>query len=314
MAPDAKPLEFDQTYFIASCTKLITSIAALQAVERGLITLDEPLDQYLPELAKLQIVGRDLSLRPAVNKITLRHLVTHSSGASYDFVDPTLMKWRESRGESPAFPTRMIVEEDYAIPRTFEAGEGWTYGGGLDWAGLLIARLNKTTLEEYILENIAKPLGIETWTWHLSRKPHTAEKLMAAATRNVDGLLDHGPVPPFPEPIGEGGGAGIYSNAHDYTRVLADLLKDEPLLLKKESVDALFAPQFAKGSKSFEALHTNSGPAYGNTIGTSTDGLEFNHGLGGLIIAEEIDRDSYYKPKGIRAKITLRSHSFSNSQ
>jgi CubicO group peptidase (beta-lactamase class C family) len=79
-------MEFDRTFFLASCTKLIAAIAALQSVERGLITLDEPVDQYLPELASQPIIdmdGSEIKLRPATKSITLRQLITHSSGASY---------------------------------------------------------------------------------------------------------------------------------------------------------------------------------------------------------------------------------------
>ncbi|KAH7112811.1 beta-lactamase class C [Dendryphion nanum] len=299
---DAKPLDFDQTFFMASCTKLITSIAALQNVEKGLITLDEPLDRYLPELAAQPIIepssDTGLNFRPAVSHITLRQLVTHSSGAAYDFVHPLLGKWRQDRGEAPGYPTRGIIEEDYALPRTFESGEGWIYGPGLDWAGLLIARLNKISLEEYIEENIAKPLGIQSWTFHISEKQETLGKLMELSVRNADGVLESGPVPPFPDPINGNGGGGLYSNAHDYTRVLADLLKENPILLKKESVDELFAPQLGEGSRSLNALHAIAGPVFGCTFGTSVDGLNINHGLGGLLVAEDIDRDGYYKPKG----------------
>lgn len=79
-------MDFDQTFFIASCTKLITAIAALQSVQHGLVTLDEPVDQYLPELASQPIVqmdGSEIKVRPATKSITLRQLITHSSGTTY---------------------------------------------------------------------------------------------------------------------------------------------------------------------------------------------------------------------------------------
>lgn len=83
---DAEPMDFDRTFFIASCTKLITAIAALQCVQHGLVTLDEPVDQYLPELASQPIVqmdGSEIKVRPATKSITLRQLITHSSGTTY---------------------------------------------------------------------------------------------------------------------------------------------------------------------------------------------------------------------------------------
>jgi len=94
VSTNAEPLDFDQTFFLASCTKPITSITALQAVERGLIGPDETLDKHLPELAVQPIIeprhGSSFELRAATKSITLRHLLTHSSGAVYDVIDPTL--------------------------------------------------------------------------------------------------------------------------------------------------------------------------------------------------------------------------------
>lgn len=280
----------------------MVSIAALQAVERGLITLDDPVDKHLPELTNQPIIspkeGSGFEFRPATKKITLRQLLTHSSGAVYDIMDPTLASWRASRGETPAFSTRQIVAEDYAYPRVFEAGEGWMYGPSIDWAGLLVERLNNKSLEEYIQENIAAPLSIMSFTFHLARSPHLAEKLMSASTRQDDGTLLDGPDPVFPEPIGEAGGAGLYANVSDYTRVLADLLRDTPKLLKKESLDLLFSPQFAEGSQSLKDLYAKHEGTYNKMVGGSVDGVVGNHALGGYLLLEDVNREDFYKPKG----------------
>ncbi|KAF2114717.1 beta-lactamase/transpeptidase-like protein [Lophiotrema nucula] len=301
---NAQPLEFDATYFIASCTKLITSIAALQAVERGLITLDEPLDKIMPEFAALPIAslnGDEVVLTPATNSVTLRHLVTHSSGAVYDIMSPALAAWRASKGEEVGFRTTGIGEEDYAYPRAFEAGESWSYGPGLDWAGLVVARLNKTTFEDYVEENVAKPLGIKSFTWHpFSKKPEVGQKLMKGSSRNDEGVLTDGPTPFWPEPVAEGGtgGAGLYTNVHDYTRVLTDLLKAEPVLLKKETADGLFTPQFAEGSNALAGLLANGEFSYQVTFNNSLESVVLNHGLGGVVLIEDVVREDYFKPKG----------------
>lgn len=173
------------------------------------------------------------------------------------------------------------------------------YGPGIDWAGLLVARLNKTTLEEYIHENIAKPLGITTtFTWHLARHPHVAKKLMKMSTRNEDGTLVDGPNPLWPEPIEEGGGAGMYANVHDYTRVLADLLRDNPVILTSETIEQmLFAPQLPKDGQALKALYANSELTYRPMVGGSVQGVVGNHGLGGYLVQEDIEREDYFKPK-----------------
>ncbi len=191
------------------------------------------------------------------------------------------------------------VSNGYAYPRTFEAGEGWEYGGGLDWASLLITRLTKMSFEDYVETNIAKPLGITSFTWHINRKPAVKEKLARMSTRQDDGTFTDGPTPLWPEdPIGEGGGAGMYANVYDYTRVLSDLLKPSPVLLSKPMVDAMFSPQFAEDSLATKALVDNADPFYICTLDASMESVKPNMGLGSLLIMEDVNRENYFKPKG----------------
>lgn len=300
---DAPLLDLDQTYFIASCTKLVTTIAALQLVERGLITLDTPVDRHLPELALQPIVTQtedgQLKYDRANVSITLRHLVTHSSGATYDWVDPVLYAWRASRGDpTPAILQNGDIASGLAYPRRFEAGTSWNYSGGLDWTSLLVERLVGTSFEEYIEDNIAKPLGVESFTWHLSRKPDVEKKLMRMSTRKDDGTLADGPNPFWSEPLKEGGGAGMYANIHDFTRVLADLLKDSPVLLNRSSVDQMFTPQFAPGSSALHDLRANGEIVYRCTLDDSMEGVVANQGLGGLLVEKDVKREEYFRPAG----------------
>lgn len=299
---DAQPLDFDQTFFIASCTKLVTTVAALQLVEAGIITLDESLDHHLPELASQPIVSQlpdgQLKYDQATHPITLRDLITHSSGATYDWLDPTLYAWRASRGEAPTLVVDGDVAKSFAYPRRFESGTSWNYSGGLDWTSLLIERLTGTSFEEYIEGNIAKPLGVKTFTWHLPRKPYVAKNLVRMSTRKEDGTLVDGPNPFCPEPVKEAGGLGMYANVHDFTRVLADLLKDSPVLLKKPSVDQMFTPQFAPDSSSLRDLRASGEFAYQCTLDDSMEGVVANQGLGGLLVEENVNRETYFRPAG----------------
>ncbi|KAF2680475.1 beta-lactamase class C and other penicillin binding protein [Lentithecium fluviatile CBS 122367] len=303
VAKDAQPLEFDQTYFIASCTKLIASIAALQAVERGLVGLDDPLDKHIPELTSQPIItakggGKGFDLSEPTKSTTLRHLLTHSSGSAYDVMNPTLALWRQSRGETPNFSMTGLVAKDYAQPRIFEAGEGWMYGPGLDWTSFLVSRLTQKGFEEYVEENIAKPLGIKSFTWHLSRKPEVEKKLMQLSERKEDGTLAEGQTPVWPEPIDEAGGAGLYSNVSDYLLVLSDLLKDSPTLLTPTSIEALFTPQFATDSKAQKTMYALGEFTWAPVTGRSAEGVVPNHALGGFIATHDIERENYFKPKG----------------
>lgn len=295
-------MAFDQVAYIASCTKLITSIASLQIVERGLVKLEDPLDDQLPELAAQPIIQQKqdetFEMLKAKRSITLRHLLTHTSGATYAFMDPRLLAWRKSRGESPGISGEGDVAKDCAYPRAYEAGESWAYSTGLDWASLLVSRLAQSSFEEYVEEHIAKPLGITSFTWHLARKPAVAQKVMRMNTRQSDGVFVDSRKPFGPmDPKSEGGGGGMYASVHDYTRVLSDLLKDQPVLLKRSSVDRLFTPQLVAGSNALVNLSKDQfavKPALDNSL----EGVSMNYTLGGLLLTEDVQRENYFKPKG----------------
>ncbi|KAF1840247.1 beta-lactamase/transpeptidase-like protein [Cucurbitaria berberidis CBS 394.84] len=298
---DATPLHFDQTFSVASFTKLITTIATLQSVERGLVSLDDLIDKHIPELASQPIVeqeGTEIRLHEATKSITLRQLITHSSGATYDWIDPKLYAWRASRGEAPAIVSDGDVAKGYDYPRTYEAGQNWKYSGGFDWASLLVERLTGTSFEAYVETNIAKPLGIKSFTWHLHRKAAVAENLMSMSSRQEDNTFTDGPTPFWPDPIKEGGGAGMYASVPDFSRVLSDLLKDSPVLLKKNTVDQMFTPQFAEGSPALKGLRDISGSSYACALDASLEGVVQNFGLGSLLLMEDVERENYFKPKG----------------
>jgi CubicO group peptidase (beta-lactamase class C family) len=303
VAQGAEPLEFDQTFFIASCTKLIATIAALQVVERGLVGLDDPMDSILPELASQPILEQKddgtFTLHEATKSITLRQLLTHTSGATYDWASAKLIAWRISRDETPFILEDGDVAKGYAYPRAYEAGESWDYSGGLDWASLLVERITKQSFEEYVEANIAKPLAIESFTWHLSRKPTVAQKIMKFSSRQEDGTLTDGPTPFWAgDPVGEGGGAGMYANVADYTSVLSDLLKPAPIILRKETVDQMFSPQFSEGSNTLRDLKAHADLSYKPALDDSVEGVDANYGLGGLVLMDDVKRTNYFQPKG----------------
>lgn len=239
----------DTTYWAFSWTKLLTTVAALQVVERGQISLDEEVETLLPELKNPDILSEgadgNLVLTPATKKITLRHLLTHQSGIVYDGRTPLLMKWRKSRGEGSLSFCGDVIKA-FSTPLVFEPGESWAYGGGLDWAGVIIERLNSTTLGEYMQKNIFDPLGMRHTTFHPDSRPEIKTKLMDTAMKTPDGKL----VPAAPwypaDAVTDAGGIGIVTSVGDHIRVLADLLKDSPTILKRSSVDAMFTPQFSK--------------------------------------------------------------------
>ncbi|KAF2430738.1 beta-lactamase class C and other penicillin binding protein [Tothia fuscella] len=274
---DAEPIKQDGIFKVASCTKLITTIAALQCVERGLIGLGESVYKLLPELAGSKIISspdnsKTLEYADTKKAITLRHLLTHSSGISYDANHPLMVAWRASRGERSMM--NGTVPQAFTLPLLFEPGKGWVYGGGIDWAGYIVKRLNNNiTLEQYFIDNIWKPVGRTSPfpTFDLSRHPYMKARLVKTAERRENGSLEPGYAAFAESPKDEHGGSGLAMEVSDFTAVLADLVSDSTNLLKPETITAMYSPQFLPGSAALKA------PA---------DSVNF--GLGGLLLTKHV--------------------------
>ncbi|KAF2399128.1 beta-lactamase/transpeptidase-like protein [Trichodelitschia bisporula] len=298
VAPDAGPIDPDGTFWIASCTKLITSICALQCVEKGLVSLDEDISRILPELKDPEIASLDSSapngfkLTPAKNRVTLRQLLTHSSGVGYEWMNPTLQAWRKVHGP-PAEELSGKIVATYSMPLLFEPGEGWMYGGGLDWAGVMVQRLNgDQSLGDYMDEHIFKPFGMNSTTFQLNQRPDIKKRVVQAATRTPDdGLVPHPKAVWLEEVHEHSGGGGLWSSVNDYIKVLHDLVKDEPTLLKKETVETLLiAPQLDPEGPAVRQLAGARGAVGANAAAAD---VGISYGLGGMAIT----KDNEFLPK-----------------
>src|SRR5262245_61898139 len=152
----------DSIFAIASMTKAVTSVAAMQFVESGKVKLDEPVAKYLPQLSKLEILtGFDKAtskpvLRPATKPVTLKHLLTHTSGFAYPTWDSNMLRYTQQTGPIPAGTVPVAP-----TPLMFEPGARWQYGYSVDWAGRLVEALSGQPLEQYLQKNIFKRLGMK---------------------------------------------------------------------------------------------------------------------------------------------------------
>lgn len=211
----------DTVCWIASCTKAITSVAAMQLVERGLIDLDAPVGRHLPLLAAPQIlVGFDAAdkpiTRPATTPITLRHLLTHTSGLAYGFFSADLTRYLSVTGQT------MPVAAAPDIPLLFEPGTGWQYGIGTDWVGQLVEAISGQGLDAYVAANILAPLGMsDTGFFPPGGQSH---RRAALHTRREGGGFDLAsfPIPTTPYPAM--GGGGLYSTVGDYLTFLTAIM------------------------------------------------------------------------------------------
>lgn len=213
-----QPARVDSIFAIASMTKALTSIAALQLVEQGKVSLDEPAERHLPELRGRQVLaGFDAAgqarLRAPKRPVTLRHLLTHTSGLAYARWDAEIARWQTSPGGSATAPA----------PLAFDPGTRWQYGQGIDAAGRLVEALSGLTLEEYFQSRIFRPLGMADTSFILPAAKF--ERYVTRYARQPDGGLK--PLErklPDPPPSFNGGG-GLFSTGPDYLRFTQAVLK-----------------------------------------------------------------------------------------
>ncbi|KAG7044471.1 beta-lactamase family protein [Colletotrichum scovillei] len=282
-------ITLDDAFRGFSCTKLITTISVLQCVEKKMIGLDDEVETIMPELKDPEIILPDSStsfrLERAKNKITVRHLLTHTSGISYDAMHPLLVAWRQSRGEQPLVMSGRTIEA-FSLPVLFEPGTSWVYGASLDWAGVLVERLSNMKLATYMEEHVFRPLGLTNTTLHITERPDMRKLLAQMFLRTEEGKL--APIPsPYPEDAQESsGGMGLITTTSDFVKVLTDLLKDNPVLLKAESVTEMFTPQFHQGTSQYEGLIKQEA-LHKQLTGDDTGSPGVAFGLGGMVIKED---------------------------
>ncbi|KAH8878541.1 beta-lactamase/transpeptidase-like protein [Thozetella sp. PMI_491] len=287
LADDAKPLREDAVFKIGSATKLLASIALLQCIDRGLISLDEPLTHIIPELDGKEVVsaasGGGLAFDPSKNKITARQLLTHTSGLGYPFTHPLLGQWRMSPAGQVHKDSR-IVPDRYNAPLAFEPGQGWLYGSSLEWAGVVVRRLHGgMSLEDYMNDNIWKRVGLSSPfpTFNISKFPDYHARMMRAAERTPEGGLRPYEFPMGDNPYDQEGGSGLALTAKDFLAVLADLVSDAPKLLKSETIAMMFTPQIEEGSAA-KSMLLQLRPAWDAVSGPLSNEYA-NHGLGGMV-------------------------------
>ncbi|KAF2137025.1 uncharacterized protein K452DRAFT_329444 [Aplosporella prunicola CBS 121167] len=298
--PARTPIAPTAIMWIASCTKLMTTLAALQCVSRGQVKLDEPVAPLLPELAAPDIITSidDATGAPVLRKsttpMTLRHLLTHTSGLAYDIMSGRVAAWRRSRGE-PVGPKLGSVVERFATPVVFEPGTGFAYGPSIDWAGKLVERANGgQDLEAYLQANVWGPLGVRDMTFDLGRRPELGARLAGTAERGPDGRLG---VNDLGDMMYTGatelmGGHGIFAPATEYIKVLrAVLARDARLGIGAELWAEAFSPQLGEGSRA--ALGQQLGDEQLNRIfaGTPGDPTRKDWGLGGLLTLDAVEGD-----------------------
>ena len=172
---------------IASMTKAVTGTAAMQLVEKGRIGLEQPMGDLLPAIKDAKVLeGFDEDgtprLRDPKNPITLRHLLTDTSGYGYDIFNPDLARYVQITG----LPSILSRKNDaLRLPLLFDPGSQWEYGIGLDLVGKVIEEVTGEDLESYFRRHILDPLGMNDTSFLL--RNDMAERLVGTHMRDPGG-------------------------------------------------------------------------------------------------------------------------------
>jgi CubicO group peptidase (beta-lactamase class C family) len=279
------PLRGDHIFRIFSNTKLITSCAALLLFEDGRFQLDDPIERFIPQLAKRHVLRRGASsldqTEPAVRPITIRHLLGHNSGLSYGLLDPgTLIfkAYNERKVNNPATTLAEMIDVLADLPLAYHPGTSWEYSVAIDVLARLVEVISGQRFDAFIQSRILGPLGMVDTGFVVSDR----NRLVAyyAGADPIDPMkpgltrADALPYPdaymrPFPR---QTGGAGLVSTLPDMVALIRSLLPGGPTLLKPHTIELMMTNQLPDGM-------WIRFPAYGEIRGRG-------HGLAGALILE----------------------------
>lgn len=211
------PMTADTVVWIASMTKAITGACAMQLVEQNKLSLDGDIAVVLPELGKVQVLtgfgsdGKPI-LRNPKRAITLRHLLTHTSGFAYDMWDKDILRYMEATGTPGIISCQNAA---LSLPLMFDPGDKWEYGISIDWAGKAVEAISGQTLDRYMRDNLFAPLGMADTGFKIGDAQR--QRLAKIHARGAEGLVSTDTeIPQSPE--FHMGGGGLYSTVGDYLK------------------------------------------------------------------------------------------------
>jgi methyl acetate hydrolase len=247
---ESTPMGLDAVGLIASMTKAITSAAAMQLVEQSKLELDTPAAKWAPELGQIQVLnGFDAGglprLRAPNRPITLRHLLTHTAGFSYDFLSAEIQQYQMATG-TPGFTSSILAS--IRLPLLFDPGERWSYGVSTDWVGRMVEAASGLTLSEYFARHLFAPLGMTDTAIRMS--PGMRKRLASVHARGESGALTPMDLVLPQQPECEMGGQALYGTVGDYLKFVRMILNRGQAVggrvLKTETVDAMSRNQIGE--------------------------------------------------------------------
>ncbi len=275
----------DTLYRIYSMTKPITSIALMQLYEQGHFQLDDDVTRFLPEWRELSVYRSgtypDFETTPLERPLTIKDLLSHTSGLTYDFMESTPVDHAYRRlgvGRRRDKPTQHLIEQLAQLPLEFQPGTRWNYSVATDVCGALVERISGERFDQYLERRVFEPLGMNDTNFFVATDD--IQRFAANYERDSDKqlvMLEDPELSPYlEEPALHSGGGGLISTAADYTRFCMALANGGRL-----------GDQRLIGRKTLELMTTNHLPggsdlaplATGQFSETTYDGVGFGLGL-----------------------------------
>jgi CubicO group peptidase (beta-lactamase class C family) len=305
-AETKRKLQKDDIFRLASQSKAITATAVMMLWEEGKFQLDDPISNYIPEFKNPKVLDSILTdgtylTKPADKEISIRHLLTHTSGIGYGVIDSDarFKKIYKDAGIIDLFTTKKItiaanIKKLAALPLHHNPGEKFTYSESYDVLGYFIEIVSGMPFDRYLKTHIFEPLEMSNTAFYL---PKSKENRLVAVQTNVAGKWTNYPTtfydPKYPITGAKqffSGGAGLSSTAEDYAKFLQMYLNNGELngirLLSRSTIKVIMANQigdlFPDNPKSFYGLafrvQTKKGAGAGGngSLGTFSWGGYFN--------------------------------------
>lgn len=275
-AEKQKKLEINSIFRIASQTKAITSTAVMMLWEEGGFKLDDPISNWIPEFKNPRILDSlhpdgSYTSNPAKNEITIRHLLTHTSGLGYGEIDgdERFKKLYRNVGIVDLFTTEDVtisnnIKKLASLPLHHEPGAKYYYGENLDVLGYFIEIISGMPFDEFLRQRLFDPLGMNDTYFYLPN--HKKHRLVDVLTKKDDKWVEY-PItyydPDYPIKGSMSyfsGGAGLVSTAADYAKFLQMYLNvgvyGNTRLLSRKTIELIMTNQV-------EDLWANDGKYYG---------------------------------------------------
>jgi CubicO group peptidase (beta-lactamase class C family) len=270
------PMEKDTIVRIYSMSKIVTSVAALILLEEARFRLDDPIGEYLPELAHMKVLTAGTAEKPlladANRPITIKHLFTHTSGLTYDFGESPVEKLNRQAKLPEAPSLADFVVRVSRLPLAHEPGERFSYGVSTDILGALVEKVSGRSFGAFLEDRVLRPLGMKDTGF--SVPDAKLSRLAKIYEKDKDGKLQPAKplfgIQPSPGPKLESGGAGLFSTAGDYARFMQMLLNGGQLegvrILSRKTVELMMANHLNSMGRTTHQFSESDGFGLGGSV------------------------------------------------